>query len=66
MNIHVQLVNLNKFLHYRHGVRDMLETLLPRLNADRDRRFNIAEQSRRRWMLNAGSGKYESDAVEDP
>ena len=66
VNIHVQLVNLNKFLHYRHGVRDMLETLLPRLNADRDRRFNIAEQSRRRWMLNAGSGKYESDAVEDP
>lgn len=61
LTIHVELVNLNKFLHYKHGVKDLFATVLPRLNTDRGRRFNVAEQSRRRWLRNAGSPQYADD-----
>jgi len=65
LTIHVELVNLNKFLHYKHGVRDLFATVLPRLNADRGRRFNIAEQSRRKWLRNAGSPQYSDEDSTD-
>ena len=57
--IYTDLVMIEKFLHYKHTVRDWIHDLIPKLNADKDRKMNIAEQSRRRWMHNGGSGFYD-------
>lgn len=56
--IYTDLVHVEKFLHYRHTVRDWAKDLLPKLNADKGRKFTIAEQCRRRWMRNGGSQYY--------
>ena len=57
--IYTDLVMVEKFLHYKHSLRDWARDLLPRLNADKDRKLNIAERCRRRWMHNSGSKLYE-------
>lgn len=56
--IYTDLVHVEKFLHYRHTLKDWAKDLLPKLNADKDRKFTIAEQCRRRWMRNGGSSYY--------
>ena len=57
--IYTDLVMVEKFLHYKHSLRDWAQDLLPRLNADKDRKLDIAERCRRRWMHNSGSKLYE-------
>ena len=44
--IYTDLATIEKFLHYKH-------------NADKNRKMNIAEKSRRRWMHNGGSDYYD-------
>ena len=43
-----------------------MPTKTPKLNADKDRKMNIAEQSRRRWMHNGGSSYYADEDDEHP
>ena len=57
--IYTDLATIEKFLHYKHTVRQWVRDLLPKLNADKNRKTNIAEKSRRRWMHNGGSSYYE-------
>ena len=57
--IYTDLVMIEKFLHYKHTLRDWAHDLLPRLNADKDRKLDIAERCRRRWLHNSGSKLYE-------
>jgi len=57
--IYTDLATIEKFLHYKHTVRDWVRDLLPKLNADKNRKMNIAEKSRRRWMHNGGSDYYD-------
>ena len=57
--IYTDLATIEKFLHYKHTVRDWVHDLLPKLNADKNRKMNIAEKSRRRWMHNGGSDYYD-------
>ena len=64
--IYTDLVMIEKFLHYKHTVRDWIHDLIPKLNADKDRKMNIAEQSRRRWMHNGGSSYYADEDNEQP
>jgi len=64
--IYTDLVMIEKFLHYKHTVRDWIHDLIPKLNADKDRKVNIAEQSRRRWMHNGGSSYYADEDNEQP
>ena len=64
--IYTDLVMIEKFLHYKHTVRDWIHDLIPKLNADKDRKMNIAEQSRRRWMHNGGSSYYADEDDEQP
>ncbi|MEL4865074.1 MULTISPECIES: hypothetical protein [Bacteroides] len=63
--IYTDLVMINKFLHYKHSVIDWVKDLAPNLHADRDRKFSIAERSRRRWMHNSGSTHYEREEEDD-
>ena len=61
--IYTDLVMVEKFLHYRHSYKAWIKDLLPKLNADSDRKLSIAEKCRRRWMRNGGShsAEYQDD-----
>lgn len=63
--IYIELVVLEKYLHYKHTVSDWLKDFLPRLNADKDRKLTIAERCQRRWMHNAGSKLYLREEEDD-
>jgi len=63
--IYTDLVMIEKFLHYKHGITDWVRDLLPKLNADSERKMTIAERSRRRWMHNLGSAYYEREEEDD-
>lgn len=63
--IYTDLVMVEKFLHYRHDYKAWIRDLLPKLNADKDRKQSIAEQSRRRWMHNGGSKNYQLEDNEN-
>lgn len=53
-DIHTQLVLIEKFLHYKYTVKDWFLSFIPKLNADKDRKLNIAEQCHKRWMITGG------------
>ena len=57
--IYTDLVMVEKFLHYKHSLLDWVHDLVPKLNADKDRKLTIAERCRRRWLHNSGSVYYE-------
>ncbi len=57
--IYTDLVMVEKFLHYKHSLLDWVHDLVPKLNADKDRKLTIAERCRRRWLHNSGSTHYE-------
>ena len=59
--IYTDLVMVEKFLHYKHSISDWAQDLLPKLNADQDRKLSIAERCRRRWMRNGGSNNYDEE-----
>lgn len=64
--IYVDLVVLDKYLHYKYSILDWLKDMtVNRLNSDRGRRLSIAERSRRRWMHNAGSAIFEREEEDD-
>ena len=59
IRIYTDLVMVEKFLHYKHRLLDWVHDLVPKLNADKDRKLTIAERCRRRWLHNSGSAYYE-------
>ncbi len=59
--IYTDLVMVEKFLHYKHSLLDWVHDLIPKLNADKDRKLTIAEKCRRRWLHNGGSAYYEEE-----
>jgi prefoldin subunit 5 len=63
--IYTDLVMVEKFLHYRHTLKDWATDLLPKLNADQGRKMTIAERCRRRWLHNGGSLYYEAEEEDD-
>ncbi len=63
--IYTDLVMVEKFLHYKHSLLDWVHDLVPKLNADKDRKLTIAERCRRRWLHNSGSVNYEWEDEDD-
>lgn len=64
--MYVDLVVLDKYLHYKYSIIDWLRDLtVNNLHAERGRRLTIAERSRRRWMHNAQSALYEREEEDD-
>ena len=67
--IYADLVSLEKMMHYRHSIVDMIKSALPYMNDEQGRRHTLAEECRRRWLRNAASqmhsdsynGKYDDD-----
>ena len=67
--IYADLVSLEKMMHYRHSIVDMIKSALPYMNDEQGRRHTLVEECRRRWLRNAASqmhsdsynGKYDDD-----
>ena len=67
--IYADLVSLEKMMHYRHSIVDMIKSALPYMNDEQGRRHSLVEECRRRWLRNAASqmhsdsysGKYDDD-----
>lgn len=71
--IYADLVSLEKMMHYKHSIIDILRSIAP-LDTDQGRRLTLIERCRKRWLRNAANsahsdtynGKYdEEDEDED-
>ena len=67
--IYCDLVSLEKMMHYKHSIIDMLRAAAPYINEEQGRRRTLIEQSRRRWLRHAANsahsdgynGKYDEE-----
>lgn len=67
-NIYADLVSLEKMMHYKHSIIDILLSIAP-LDTDQGRRLTLIERCRKRWLRNAANsahsdtynGKYDEE-----
>ena len=67
--IFADLVSLEKMMHYKHSIIDILRSVAPPLNDEQGRRQTLIEQCRKRWLRHAAdsghsdsyNGKYDDD-----
>ena len=67
--IYSDLVSLEKMMHYKHSIIDMLRAAAPYINEEQGKRRTLIEQSRRRWLRYAANsahsdgynGKYDEE-----
>ena len=70
--IYADLVSLEKMMHYKHSIIDILKTIAPYINEEEGRRLTLVEQCRKRWLRHAANsshsdsynGKYDDDEDE--
>lgn len=70
--IYADLVSLEKMMHYKHSIIDILRSIAP-LDTDQGRRLTLIERCRKRWLRNAANsahsdtynGKYEEEDEEE-
>ena len=53
--IYADLVSLEKMMHYKHSIIDILKTIAPYINDDEGRRLTLVEQCRKRWLKHAAN-----------
>ena len=51
--IYADLVSLEKMMHYKRSIIDVLKDVLPELDADEGRRLTLVEECHNRWVENA-------------
>ena len=51
--IYADLVSLEKMMHYKRSIIDVLKDVLPELNTDEGRRLTLVEECHNRWIENA-------------
>lgn len=56
--IYADLVSLEKMMHYKRNIIDVLLDIAPYVNADQGRRLNLVEECRKRWLRKAASTKH--------
>ena len=67
--IYADLVSLEKMMHYKHSIIDMLKSAAPYINDEQGKRLTLIEQCRKRWLRHAANsshsdgynGKYDED-----
>ena len=67
--IFADLVSLEKMMHYKHSIIDILKSVAPPLNDEQGRRQTLIEKCRKRWLRYAANsshsdsynGKYDDD-----
>lgn len=70
--IYADLVSLEKMMHYKHSIIDILRSIAP-LGTDQGRRLTLIERCRKRWLRNAANsahsdtynGKYDEEDEDD-
>ena len=70
--IYADLVSLEKMMHYKHSIIDMLRAAAPYINDEQGRRLTLIEQCRKRWLRHAANsahsdgynGKYDEEDEE--
>ena len=68
-HIYADLVSLEKMMHYKLSIVDVLRDVAPYINDERGRRLTLVEQCRKRWLHGAAenlhsvdyNGKYEDE-----
>lgn len=71
--IYADLVSLEKMMHYKLSIVDVLKETLPPIDAEQGRRQTLVEQCRKRWLNNAAgrmhaigyNGKYEEGGKDE-
>ena len=71
--IYADLVSLEKMMHYKRSIVDVLKDVAPRLDYDQGRRLTLVEQCRTRWLRGAANslhaigydGKYDEERGPD-
>ena len=66
--IYADLVSVEKMMHYKHSIIDILRSIAP-LDTDQGRRLTLIERCRKRWLRNAANsahsdtynGKYDEE-----
>lgn len=66
-NIYADLVCIEKMMHYKRSIVDVIRSALPYINDEQGRRQGLVESARKRWLRNAAgvghsdkyNGKYE-------
>ena len=56
--IYADLVSLEKMMHYKHSIIDILKTIAPYINDDEGRRLTLVEQCRKRWLKHAANSSH--------
>ena len=51
--IYADLVSLEKMMHYKYSIIDLLKDVLPELDTDEGRRLTLVEECHERWVENA-------------
>ena len=67
--IYSDLVSLEKMMHYKHSIIDMLKAIAPYINDEQGRKLTLIEECRKRWLRHAANsghsdsynGKYDND-----
>lgn len=70
--IYADLVSLEKMMHYKHSIVDMIKSAAPYIHDDQGRKYTLIEECRRRWLRNAANqmhsdgynGKYDENDEE--
>ena len=70
--IYADLVSLEKMMHYKHSIIDILRSIAP-LDTDQGRRLTLIERCRKRWLRNAANsahsdtynGKYDEEEEDE-
>ncbi len=55
--IYADLVSLEKMMHYKRSIIDVLKDILPPINDDQGRRLTLVEECHERWMEHAKGRK---------
>jgi hypothetical protein len=55
--IYADLVSLEKMMHYKRSIIDVLKDVLPPINDEEGRRLSLVEECHDRWMENARNKK---------
>ena len=67
--IYADLVSLEKMMHYKHSIIDMLKAAAPYINDEQGKKLTLIEQCRKRWLRHAANsahsdgynGKYDEE-----
>ena len=55
--IYADLVSLEKMMHYKRDIIDVLKGIAPHINDDEGRRLSLVEECHQRWVETAKSTK---------